>query len=72
MPYWLTATPCDACDDNCFACPLRDRPVQLQVVVSEDAPLRAVNGPGKTPEELLGVLARSFSVGEDGFLRLKE
>ena len=72
MAYWLTVTPCVECDENCTQCPLRDRPVELHAVESETKPERAVNGPRDSAEELLGVLAKWFTFGADGLLRMKD
>jgi hypothetical protein len=71
MPYWLCYTPCVACSGQCAACEHRNLPVNVHVIESEAQPAHAVNGPCATADELLGVMSRNFTFGEDGLLRLR-
>ncbi len=70
---WLCYLPCAQCltPDNCETCQHQDQPVLLYRVISATRPLRAVNGPAKDADELLGILAKFFEFREDGRLYLR-
>lgn len=73
MAWWLTYSPCDACElESCTECHHRDRPLFVRAVESEMKPRWSVDGPCDDAQCLLMLIQEHFEFdSNDGLMRLK-
>lgn len=67
--WWLIYEPCAECTTpTCFQCAKPDRQLMVRAVQADERPPRALNGPCKTPQDLLDHLVRFFAFDEAGLM----